>query len=79
MKRRGIKGILPVHGDILYALMIHGELSMTQIAELVDRKKSTVTTLVDKLIHLGYIEKKRDLGDNRVYLISLTDKGRRQR
>lgn len=76
LERHGIQGLIPIHGDILFMLFTHGELSMTGIAELIERKKSTVTTLVDKLIRLEYVEKRKDKTDNRFYLISLTPKGR---
>lgn len=76
LKRSGAEGLKPVHGDVLFALFMHRQLTMKQIAEIVDRKKSTVTTLVDKLITLGYAEKRVDETDNRFFIISLTDKGR---
>jgi len=79
LKRCNIEGLLPVHGDILYALMVHGELSMKEIAEIVDRKKSTVTTLIDKMVILGYVDKRKDESDNRYYIISLSQKGRKYR
>ncbi|MBI9092363.1 MAG: winged helix-turn-helix transcriptional regulator [Desulfobacterium sp.] len=79
LKRHQINGLQPVHGDIIYALMNHRELSMKQIAEIVDRKKSTVTTLIEKLIRLGFVEKRLNETDNRSFLISLTNKGERQR
>ncbi len=75
LEKNDMIGLLPVHGDILYALMVHRKLPMKKLAELIDRKKSTVTTLVDKMIKLGYVEKNRDDVDNRIYLISLTSKG----
>ena len=52
LNNHNIKGVIPIHGDILYLLFSNGELSMKDIAQLVDRKKSTVTSLVDKLIKL---------------------------
>ncbi len=50
---------------------------MKAIADVVGREKSTITTLVDKLIKLDYVEKKRDEDDHRSFRISLTDKGRK--
>ena len=49
---------------------------MQELAILVDRKKSTITTLVEKLIQLGYVQKQKDDNDNRYFIISLTDKGK---
>jgi len=76
LKRHGIKGLAPVHGDVLMALFFHDKLTMKEIARIVDRKKSTVTTLVNKLILLGFAEKKQGSMDNRYFHISLTDKGK---
>jgi DNA-binding MarR family transcriptional regulator len=76
LKNHNMTGLAPSHGDILWALFKHGALSMKGIAELIDRDKSTVTVLVNKLIFLGYVRKQLDLADSRVNLISLSDKGR---
>jgi len=76
LKRRTIHGLAPVHRDVLMALFFHEELTMKQIADIVDRKKSTVTTLVEKLILLGYAKKTQDPEDNRYFCISLTKKGK---
>ena len=77
IKKKKITGILPIHGEILLALNRYGELSMKNIADIVNRKKSTVTTLVRKLTELDYVEKKVNNDDNRSYLISLTKEGKK--
>lgn len=76
LKKHSIEGLAPVHGDILLALFFHHQISMQELATLIDRKKSTITTLVEKLIRLGYVKKERSETDNRSYLISLTPKGK---
>jgi DNA-binding MarR family transcriptional regulator len=76
LKSHNMSGLAPSHGDILWALFKHETLSMKELAELIDRDKSTVTALVNKLIFLGYVGKQPDLADSRVTLISLTDEGR---
>lgn len=70
-----MKGIAPTHGDILWAILSSGELSMKELAEIIHRDKSTVTALVNKLIKFGYVKKRSDVNDSRVTLISLTSKG----
>ena len=70
-----MKGIGPTHGDILWAILSSGELSMKNLAEIIHRDKSTVTALVNKLIKFGYVKKRSDVNDSRVTLISLTPKG----
>ncbi len=77
LEKHGVESLAPVHGDVLYALFRYDELSMKAIADLVGRKKSTITTLIDKLINMEYVEKKRDENDNRSFRISLTGKGRK--
>ncbi|MBC2715266.1 MAG: MarR family transcriptional regulator [Desulfobacteraceae bacterium] len=75
LEEHHMKGISPSHGDILWALLFSGELSMKDLAENINRDKSTVTALVNKLIKFGYVKKRTDINDNRVNLISLTPKG----
>lgn len=70
-----MNGISPSHGDILWALLSSGELSMKDLAENINRDKSTATALVNKLIKFGYVKKRTDNNDSRVNLISLTPKG----
>jgi DNA-binding MarR family transcriptional regulator len=49
--------------------------TMQDIAKKIHRNKSTVTTLVNKLVKLGYVKKSKDLDDSRTTIISLTKKG----
>jgi DNA-binding MarR family transcriptional regulator len=79
LDRHNLKGIAPSHGDIMLGLFKNTELSMKELAEYIDRDKSTVTYLVNKLIQLGYVEKKPGIRDRRKSLISLTRKGRELR
>ena len=77
LKKIGLKKLVPSHGDIFAALYKHGELTMTEIAEKINRDRSTVTTLVKKLSKLGYVESKVDPEDNRSNIIFLTPKGKK--
>jgi len=72
----GLKDIAPSHGDILATLFQHGECTMTDIANSINRDRSTVTSLVNKLIKLGYILSKKDVNDSRSTIIFLTEKGK---
>lgn len=76
MDKWGVKGLVPSHGDILVALLKAEKLTMKELAEKIDKDKSTVTALVDKLIKLGYVEKSRDVEDNRVVFVTLTKSGK---
>ncbi len=76
MDKWGIKGLVPSHGDILVALLKSEKLTMKELAEKIDKDKSTVTALVDKLIKQGYVEKTRDIEDSRVVFVTLTRSGK---
>ncbi len=73
---KGLEEISPSHGDILVILFQERSVPMKVIAQRIDRKKNTVTVLVNKLITLGYVNKRTSDEDNRVQMISLTSKGK---
>jgi DNA-binding MarR family transcriptional regulator len=75
MKAHHIKGLTPSHGEILGSLMVRGPLPMSEIGRIIDKDKSTITALVNKLIKRGYVEKKSEPADSRISLIALTRKG----
>jgi len=73
----GMDDIVPSSGNILTALYEHNEkLTMSKIAKIIGKDKSTVTPLVSKLLSLGYIEKENDEKDKRITYIVLTEKGK---
>lgn len=77
LKKHGLDGLAPSHGDIMVALFKYRRLAMKDLALIIDRDKSTVTGLVDKLVRLGYLEKNTDPEDQRSQVVSLTEKGGR--
>lgn len=76
MSIREMEGLAPSHGDILSALFEYSSLTMKELAKKINKDKSTVTALVNKLLNLGYIERTRDLTDSRIVYITLTEKGK---
>ncbi len=48
---------------------------MTEIARIIDKDKSTITALVNKLIRLGYVKKDKHDADSRFNVIAVTPKG----
>lgn len=76
MSMREMEGLAPSHGDILNALLKYTSLTMKDLAKEINKDKSTVTALVNKLLNLGYIERTRDLSDSRIVYITLTEKGK---
>lgn len=76
MSMKEMEGLAPSHGDILSALFEYSSLTMKDLAKKINKDKSTVTALVNKLLNLGYIERTRDLEDSRIVYITLTEKGK---
>jgi DNA-binding MarR family transcriptional regulator len=76
MSNWGVEGLATSHGDILFSLLKNEKQTMKELAEKIDKDKSTVTALVDKLIKQGYALKTRDTEDNRVVFVTLTEKGK---
>jgi len=77
LKENDLNDIVPSHGNILTALYeSNGKLTMKEIAKKIGKDKSTVTSLVEKLITLEYIRKEKCTQDKRVTHITLTNKGR---
>ncbi len=74
MKNLGIEGLVTSHGNIMGLLYVKGPCRMADIAQKINRKKNTVTTLINKLLDHGYVEITPDINDNRVKMVSLTSK-----
>jgi len=76
LRNRGIEGLVVSHGNILDILYnSHGRLTMKEISDGINRSKSTVTQLVDKLLAYGYVTKETDIADKRISYIVLTEHG----
>ncbi len=76
LKTAGVKGIVPSHGAILKILYMRGTVPMTEMAKLIHRDNSTVTTLTEKLATLQYVSKTKDPFDGRITNLCLTEKGK---
>ena len=76
LRKRGIEGLVVSHGNILDILYDNnGKLTMKEISEGINRTKSTVTQLVDRLLTCGYVTKESSLEDKRISYVVLTEKG----
>jgi len=53
------------------------DLSMSELGARLHRSKPNMTAIIDGLIKEGLIRRKREDGDRRVVIISITPKGRR--
>jgi len=74
LKRLGMIGLAPSHGAILITLYREQALSLKDLSIRINKKKSSTTELVDKLIRLDYVEKTVSSEDQRVKLVRLTPK-----
>lgn len=72
LKRLGLTDLAPSHGAILITLYREKSLSLKELAIHINKKKSSTTELVDKLIRLGYVEKSNSDEDQRVKKVRLT-------
>jgi len=77
LRSRNIHDLAPSHGAILFELFQSETIAMKEIAERINRDKSTVTALIKKLMALGYVEKIKAPNDSRVTLVRLTKKGQK--
>ena len=75
LQKNGVTGLAPSHGALLNHLFHNKVVAMKDLAKAGRRDKSTVTTLVGKLIAGGYVEKLPNRDDQRSYLVRLTQKG----
>ncbi len=75
LKAHNIEGLVPSHGAILSQLYHQEKMPMAELAKRIERDKSTVTTLVDKLVEVGYVRKVKESNDRRMTYIVLTEQG----
>jgi MarR family transcriptional regulator, organic hydroperoxide resistance regulator len=76
LKRLGLKSLVTSHADILAVLRIYGELTLSDVAEKINRDRSTVTALVSKLEKLKYVQQRTNETDRRSSILFLTEKGK---
>ncbi len=75
MKKRGIEGLVPSHGNLLVQLFGGNALTVTELAQRTGRTKSTVSVLAGKLEQAGYLVREPDPSDGRLLRLRLTEKG----
>ena len=61
---------------VLMAVQKHGPVRMSEIGKHMGVSKPYMTTLVNKLISEGLVERVQDEGDRRVVKVAITDTGR---
>ena len=77
LKKNGYPDFASSHGNILFQLSVNEKMPMGELAEKINRDKSTTTVLVRKLEAEGFISGEPDPADKRSRIIFLTDKGKK--
>lgn len=76
LKKHNLEGLAPSHGDILILLYETKEgIAMSKITSSINKDKSTVTALVNKMEKMQLLEKFKNKNDSRSTLVRLTQKG----
>jgi len=73
--KNGYEGIVPSHGEIILMLKQHKTLKMGELASLIQKDPSTVTTLVKKLEKKGFVLLAKGTDDRRATVAELTPQG----
>lgn len=76
LQEKGLPELVSSHGNILFQLSKNDKMKMGQLAEKINRDKSTTTVLVRKLEKEGLISIENDINDKRNKFISLSEKGK---
>lgn len=77
LSEQGFKEFASSHGNILFQLSKNEKLSMSDLAKIINRDKSTTTVLVRKLEQEGFIKVEADNKDKRSRNVSLTEEGKK--
>jgi DNA-binding MarR family transcriptional regulator len=72
MKKTGVTAPQLV---VMQTLKRQGQLSPSALAKAVSLSQATVTTILDRLVKQGFVQRVRSDADKRVVLASLTEKG----
>jgi DNA-binding MarR family transcriptional regulator len=70
------QGVSMTHYHVMSMLERHGEMTMSQLAEMLDVSLSNATGLVDRMEERGFVERVRVADDRRVVLARITERGR---
>jgi DNA-binding MarR family transcriptional regulator len=69
--------VTPIQVMLLFFLQQNDGLSLTQISQGLMLENPTVTGLIDRLEKSGYVKRSDHPNDRRVYLVHLTEKGKK--
>ena len=77
LKEHGYPDFASSHGNILFQLSVNEKMTMGDLAQKINRDKSTTTVLFRKLENEGFITGEPDPADKRSRIIYLTKKGQK--
>ena len=69
--------VTAIQGMLLFFLQKNDGSSLTQISQGLMLENPTVTGLIDRLEKLGYVKRSDHPSDRRVYLVHITEKGKK--
>lgn len=69
--------LTPIQGMLLFFLQKNNGSSLTQIGQGLMLENPTVTGLIDRLEKSGYVKRSDHPNDRRVYLVYLTERGKK--
>ena len=68
-------GLSPQQNHTIEIVGDEGPIRMKPLSEKLGVTTGTLTVMIDRLEKAGYVERKNDLQDRRVYYVGLTEKG----
>ncbi|MGO1949723.1 MAG: MarR family winged helix-turn-helix transcriptional regulator [Mycobacteriaceae bacterium] len=63
-------------GRVLHILTLQSPMSQKELAYMLGVRPQSLSELLGKLESSGYVERKRDEGDRRTFIVEITDEGR---
>ena len=70
-------GITTAQGAVITILLKNGPCKQGELASLLMQRESAITTMADRLIKAGYVERYRSEDDGRAWVLQATKEGRR--
>jgi DNA-binding MarR family transcriptional regulator len=69
------EGVSMAQLHIMFTVQRHGEMTMSQLADVLNVSDSSATGLVDRMAERGFIQRDRVPTDRRVVIVRITDAG----
>ena len=70
--------VTPTQWILMKGLHEHGEANQSDLSQMLFLDNATITRQIDKLEQMSFLKRKRQVGDRRVQMVSLTTKGKRR-